>query len=101
MEQSTEHGNLTKHLEWFLSIGTESNQQREDGCFTVNFMRELEHDMPENETRALLLTIYSHYIQNQLQGEQIYESQAMKLLEENMGQMFQDAGMGTGSKSFS
>lgn len=101
MEQSTEYRNLTKHLEWFLSIGTESIQQREDGCFTVNFMRELEYDMPENETRALLLTIYSHYIQNQLQGEQIYESQVMKLLEENMGQMFQDAGIGTGSKSFS
>lgn len=60
------HGNLAKHLEWFLYRGTESIQQREDGCFTMNFMRELEHDMPKNETRALLLTIYSYYIQNQL-----------------------------------
>lgn len=70
MEQSTEHGNLTKHLEWFPYKGTESTQQREDGCFTMNFMMELEHDMPKNETRALLFTIYK----NQLQGEQIYKS---------------------------
>lgn len=100
MKQSTEHENLTKHLEWFLYIGTESIQQREDGYFTMNFMRELEHDMPKNETRVLFLTIYSHYIPNQLQGEQLYESQAMKLLEEKWGRCFRMLAWELGARAF-